>query len=90
MNYFVGVLAKANNVSLSCYRFKHLEDAAKEEVQKLEDSAASKIGNRKKEESSSTDLLDPMGTSTIDFSGGLLSNLFGAGLAMARQPWWKG
>jgi hypothetical protein len=75
-----------------CCRFKQLEDAAKEEVQKLEDSATSKIGNRKKDESSSTDL-DPMGSSNLGFSGGFLSNLFGtmgAGLAMARQPWWKG
>jgi hypothetical protein len=76
-----------------CYRFKQLEDAAKEEVQKLEYSVSSKIGNRKKDESSSTDLLDPMGSSNVGFSGGFLRNMFGtmgAGLAMARQPWWKG
>jgi hypothetical protein len=75
-----------------CYRFKHLEDAAKEEVQKLEDSVTSKIGNLK-DESTSTDLMDPMDSSNLGFSGGFLSNVFGtmgAGLAMARQPWWKG
>jgi hypothetical protein len=74
-------------------RFKQLEDAAKEEAQKLEDSVTSKMGNRKKDESSGTDLLDPMGSSNLGFSGGFLSNIFGpmgAGLAMARQPWWKG
>lgn len=76
-----------------CYRFKQLEDAAKEEAQKFEDSVTSKMGNRKKDESSSTDILDPMGSSNIGFSGGFLSNMFGsmgAGLAMTRQPWWKG
>ncbi|KDR10948.1 transforming growth factor-beta-induced protein ig-h3-like [Zootermopsis nevadensis] len=72
--------------------FKQLEDAAEEEAQKLE-STISHTGNQKKDESSSTELLDPMGSSDIGFSGGLLSNLFGsmgAGFAMARQPWWKG
>jgi hypothetical protein len=75
------------------YRFRQLEDAAKEEVQKLEDSVTSKIENREKDGSSSTDLLDPMGTSNIGFPGGFFSNMFGsmgAGLAKARQPWWKG
>lgn len=80
------------NARLSCFRFKQLEDAAEEEAQKLE-STISHTGNQKKDESSSTELLDPMGSSDIGFSGGLLSNLFGsmgAGFAMARQPWWKG
>jgi hypothetical protein len=57
------------------------------------ESAVSQIGNQKKDESSSTELLDPMDSSDLGFSGGFLSNLFGnmgAGLAMARQPWWKG
>ncbi|XP_023708109.1 transforming growth factor-beta-induced protein ig-h3, partial [Cryptotermes secundus] len=73
--------------------FKQLEDAAKEEAQKFEDSVTSKIGNRKKDESSSTDILEPMGSSNLGFSGGFLSNMFGsmgAGLAVTRQPWWKG
>jgi hypothetical protein len=58
----------------------------------LEDSAASKVGNRKKDETSGTDLLDAMGmgTSNLGFTDGFLNNLFGAGFGMARQPWWKG
>jgi hypothetical protein len=75
-----------------CCRFKQLEDAAVEEAHKLE-SAVSHAGNQKKDESTNTELLDPMGSSDIGFSGGFLSNLFGsmgAGFALARQPWWKG
>jgi hypothetical protein len=75
------------------HRFKQLEDEAKEEVQKLEDSVTSKLGNRKKDESSNTDLLDPVDSSSLGISGGFLSNLFGtmgAGFSLARQPWWKG
>lgn len=78
--------------------FKQLESAAKEEVEKIESSKAksgSQAGEGKDEETG-TDLLDIGGSS--DFSsfglpGGFLSNLFGSmgtGLAMARQPWWKG
>jgi hypothetical protein len=57
------------------------------------ESAVSQIGNQEKDESSSTELLDPMDSSDLGFSGGFVSNLFGnmgAGFGMARQPWWKG
>lgn len=59
----------------------------------MEDMAASKIEHHKKEESSPTEILDPIGSSDFGFSGGFLSNLFGTmGVSMskARQPWWKG
>jgi hypothetical protein len=69
-------------------RFKHLEDAAEEEVEKLEDSVISKIGNSK-DEDSSTEVLDPLSSSELDFPGGFLNSFFG-GMAKARQPWWKG
>jgi hypothetical protein len=58
-------------------------------VEKLEDSVIKKIGNGKTEEDSSTEVLDPMGTSDFGFSGGFLNSFFG-GMAKARQPWWKG
>jgi hypothetical protein len=70
-------------------RFKHLEDAAEEEVEKLEESVIRRTGNDKKDESSSTEDLDPLSNSDLGFSGGFLNNFFG-GIAKARQPWWKG
>jgi hypothetical protein len=75
--------------TFSCCRFKHLEDAAEEEVDKFEDSVIGKIGNGKTDDDSSTEVLDPIGSPDLGFSGGFLNSFFG-GMAKARQPWWKG
>lgn len=57
-------------------------------MEKFEDSVIRKVGNGKSEEES-TEVLDPMGSSDLGFSGGFLNSFFG-GMAKARQPWWKG
>jgi hypothetical protein len=58
-------------------------------VENLEDSVIRNIGNGKKDEDSSTEVLDPLSNFGVDLSGDFLKSFLG-GLAKAHQPWWKG
>jgi hypothetical protein len=55
----------------------------------MEDSVIGKIGNGKTDDDSSTEVLDPIGSPDLGFSGDFFNSFFGS-MAKARQPWWKG